>query len=85
MFEPATGGLPSGPVVSQRVAHFRVKEAEEQGHQEPLNQNKTSSLINGYSFCQLFSQHHQSFFDETHHSLSHSTLRVVYNKRSQQQ
>jgi hypothetical protein len=40
MFEPATGRLPSGPVVSQRVAHFRVQEAKEQGHQETLNQIK---------------------------------------------
>lgn len=38
IFEPATGHLPPGPVVSQRVAHFRVEEAEEKGHQESLNQ-----------------------------------------------
>lgn len=37
MFKPATGRLPPGPVVSQRVAHFRVQEAEEEGHQEPLS------------------------------------------------
>lgn len=31
MFEPAAG-TPPGPVVSHRVAHLRVQEAEEQGH-----------------------------------------------------
>jgi hypothetical protein len=38
VFKPAISGLPPGPVVSQRIAHFRVQEAKEQGHQETLNQ-----------------------------------------------
>jgi len=39
IFEPATGHLPPGPMMPQRVAHFRVEEAEEKSHQEPLNQS----------------------------------------------
>lgn len=74
MFEPATGRLPPGPVVPQRVAHFRVEETEEEGHQEPLNQ-KTSSLINEFSYrCQLFHSASQSFYRRHAITQSHFTL-----------
>lgn len=50
MFQPSARP-PSGPVVPHRVAHLRVEEAKEQGHQESLD---TSSNKNPFSMNQRF-------------------------------